>query len=145
MITEVNSKIDDLWMIVVALEIMGMQLGFILLEIGTIRKKNSRNVIYKNLADFFVSTITFCLIGYRISTDAQGGLNGSGNFLDIGFESIDYRNWIVSFGFCTTACTAVSGALAERTFLDTYVCFSFIMSSLIYPVIACWAWGGGFL
>ena len=51
----------------------------------------------------------------------------------------------MSLCFCTTTCTIISGALAERTFLDTYIYFTFVMSSLIYPVLACWVWGGGWL
>ena len=145
MIAFINDQIDNVWMMVVALEVIGMQLGFIMLEVGTIRSKNSRNIIYKNLVDTFVSTITFWVIGYGIAYGAEGGLIGAGGFFDFGFEDIDYRRWLVSYCFCTTTCTIVSGALAERTFLDTYMFFTFVMSSLIYPVLACWVWGGGWL
>ena len=122
-----------------------MQLGFIMLEVGSIREKNSRNIIYKNLVDTFVSTITFWSIGYGHAWKSSGGLLGSGGFFDAGFDNADYRNWVVSYCFCTTTCTAISGSLAERTFLDTYIFFTFIMSALIYPVLSSWVWGGGWL
>ena len=64
MAAEINERIDDLWMIIVALEVISMQLGFIMLEVGTIRTKNSRNIIYKNMVDTFVSTVTFWTLGY---------------------------------------------------------------------------------
>ena len=64
MVAEINERIDDLWMIIVALEVITMQLGFIMLEVGTIRSKNSRNIIYKNMVDTFVSTVTFWTLGY---------------------------------------------------------------------------------
>ena len=64
MVELINDKIDNLWMMIVALEVIGMQLGFIMLEVGTIRSKNSRNIIYKNLVDTFVATLTFWTIGY---------------------------------------------------------------------------------
>lgn len=55
-------------MAIVVLEVIAMQLGFIMLEAGTIRTKNSRNVIYKNMVDSFVSTVTFWIIGYGLAT-----------------------------------------------------------------------------
>ena len=145
MITEINGKIDDVWILIVAVHVLCMQLGFIMLEVGSIREKNSRNIIYKNLVDTFVSTITFWSIGYGHAWKSSGGLLGSGGFFDAGFDNADYRNWVVSYCFCTTTCTAISGSLAERTFLDTYIFFTFIMSSLIYPVLSSWVWGGGWL
>ena len=54
-------------MMIVVLEVIGMQLGFILLEVGMIRSKNTRNIIYKNLVDCFTSTITFWIVGYGLS------------------------------------------------------------------------------
>ena len=72
------------------LEIMGMQLGFILLEVGTIRAKNSRNIIYKNLIDYMVSTITYWIVGYGIATGGLGGFMGVGQLMDFGFKDIDY-------------------------------------------------------
>ena len=98
-----------------AVHVLAMQLGFIMLEVGTIRQKNSRNIIYKNLVDTFVSTITFWAIGYGHAVGSKGGLLGSGGFFDTGFKNEDYRSWVVSYCFCTTTCTAISGSLAERT------------------------------
>ena len=132
-------------MMIVVIEVCMMQLGFIFLEVGTIRSKNSRNIIYKNLVDTFVSTITFWIIGYGQAYGGGGGFLGSGNFFDFGFSDIEYRKWIQSYCFCATTCTIVSGALAERTLLDTYIYFTFLMSAIIYPVLACWVWGGGWL
>ena len=137
--------IDNIWMLIVVVHVLMMQLGFVMLEVGTIRPKNGRNLIYKNLVDIFVCALTFYFVGYGHANNNSGGLWGSGGFFDQGFSEIDYRIWTVNFCFCSTTCTAISGALAERTFLDTYIFFTFIMSSLIYPVVASWAWGGGFL
>ena len=145
MISEINGKIDDVWILIVAVHVLCMQLGFIMLEVGTIRTKNSRNIIYKNMVDAFVCAVTFYFVGYRNYVGGAGGLLGSGSFFDAGYTDSDYRSWVIGYCFCSTTCTAVSGALAERTFLDTYIFFTFIMSSLVYPVLACWVWGGGWL
>ena len=72
-------------------------------------------------------------------------MHGTGGFFDFSFSEKDYRQWILGYGFCSSTITIVSGALAERTFLDTYLAYSFVMASLIYPVISCWAWGDGWL
>ena len=61
-----------------------------MLEVGTIRSKNSRNIIYKNMVDTFVSTITFWTIGYGMAFEGEGGFLGAGGFFDTGFTDLDY-------------------------------------------------------
>ena len=145
MIVEINSKIDNVWILICGVHILCMQLGFIMLEVGTLRGKNSRNIIYKNMADAFVSVIAWWAIGYGHAFGAKGGLFGSGSYFATAFDDDDYRAWVMSYLFCATTCTAISGALAERTFLDTYLYFTFLMSTIIYPVLSGWVWGGGWL
>ena len=123
-----------------------MQTGFLLLEVGVIRKKNSRYTILKNFLDMCVVTISFWFFGFGVSKGAAGGLfGGSTSNLAITSDDINYEQWIIGYAFCSTTCTIVSGALAERCILDTYITFTFIMSSIIYPVSASWAWGDGWL
>ena len=116
-----------------------------MLEVGTIGASNSRSIIFKNMIDTFISALAFYVIGYAYAYGDEAGLLGSGQYFDTGFKDEDYRKWVIAFCFCSTTCTAVSGALAERTYLDTYRFFTLIMSSLVYPVISCWVWGGGWL
>ena len=145
MVVEINRQIDDVWILIVAVHVLCMQLGFIMLEVGTIGATNSRNIVYKNMIDTFVSALTFYFIGYGYAYGENSGFLGSGSYFDIDFSDDDYRQWVIAFCFCSTTCTAVSGALAERTYLDTYMFFTFIMSSLIYPAVSFWVWGGGWL
>ena len=84
-------------------------------------------------------------MGYGFASEGKGGFVGTGSFFDTSFEDIDYRKWLVSYCFCCTSCTIVSGALAERTFVETYLYFTLLMATLIYPIVACWVWGGGWL
>mmetsp|Transcript_32643 Transcript_32643/g.23592 ORF Transcript_32643/g.23592 Transcript_32643/m.23592 type:complete len:105 (+) Transcript_32643:415-729(+) len=49
------------------------------------------------------------------------------------------------YAFCSTCTTIVSGSLAERTFIDTYIFYSFLMTAIVFPIPASWVWGDGFL
>eukprot|EP00347_Sterkiella_histriomuscorum_P003159 403365366 len=122
-----------------------MQIGFALLESGSVREKNAANVLVKNLIDLFTGAIVFYLCGYGLMQDQQGGIIGNGRFFGIGLNNSDYTKWIFSFSFCASCTTLVSGSLAERTYMDTYVVYSMIMTGFIYPISAGWAWGGGWL
>jgi len=56
-----------------------------------------------------------------------------------------YINWLIAFSFCNTSSTIISGCIAERMHNDTYLMYSLLMVSIIYPVSAAWVWGGGWL
>ena len=99
----------------------------------------------KNVLDTCVGSIAFYSIGYSFSVNLNGGIIGTSNFFGTGFENHQYTDWIFLFSYCSAATTIVSGSLAERTYLDTYLIYSFIMTAFIYPIAAGWVWGGGWL
>jgi Amt family ammonium transporter len=125
--------------------ILGMQLGFALLEAGSVRAKNQSNILIKNIVDVFVCLIVFYLFGYGLANNLRGGVFGVEKFAGIGFQDQDYLRWVFEVSFCATATTIVSGAIAERAYVDTYIVYSMLMSGVIYPVASGWAWGGGWL
>ena len=143
--TEVENHIDSVWVMIILILIFSMQLGFILLEAGAVRKKNVQNILFKNLVDMFISSISFWFIGYKWSILAYGGVIGSGSNFSLTFRQDDFVSWLTGLFFCNTASTIVSGSLAERVLLDTYVFFTMTMCTVIYPVVASWVWGGGWL
>ena len=81
-----ENKLFQYWIIIASVYIILMQLGFILLETGQVRKRNQMNIISKNFFDICVSTIAFYLCGYSFSTEANGGVIGQGKFLTLGFS-----------------------------------------------------------
>lgn len=135
--------IDLVWNFVVLVMIFNMQMGFTLYEVGAARRKHSRSVLFKNLVDTLVCVLGFWLVGYRLSTHAQGGFMGT--ILTSFKEENYFIKWLISFSFCNTSSTIVSGCLAERMHNESYLVFSLLMATLIYPVSCAWVWGGGWL
>ncbi len=134
------------WLISSAFLVFVMQAGFLCLESGRIRSKNSINVAAKNIADFVVSIITFWLIGFAIMFgESHHGIFGISDFL---FSS-EHSPWDISFFvfqlmFCGTATTLMSGAVAERMTFNGYLLAAVILSTFIYPVTGHWAWAAAF-
>jgi Amt family ammonium transporter len=120
-----------------------MQAGFLCLESGIARAKNSINVAVKNLADIILGVAGFWVIGFGLMFGASSfGVFGTDHF----FVSLDTSPWLAAFflfqaSFCATAATIDSGAVAERARFSTYLLLSFIVSVLIYPIFGQWAWG----
>ena len=140
-----SEAINSLWLITSAVNILVMQLGFSLLEVGSVSSRNTANILVKNLFDTFLGSLAYFTVGSAFANDARGGVIGNGRFFCEDFTSYDYTKWLWEFSFCTTSATIVSGCLAERTFVDTYIMFSIIMAAFIFPVCSSWVWGGGWL
>ncbi len=135
------------WVIICATLVLFMQAGFLCLEAGSVRQKNTINVALKNIMDFCISFAMFFIIGYSFMF-GDGILNGLIGSPDPFISRAD-SNTILSFlfqvTFCSTAVTIVSGAIAERCRFLPYFFISLIMGLLIYPVFGHWVWGGGWL
>jgi Amt family ammonium transporter len=121
-----------------------MQAGFICLESGLTRSKNSINVAIKNLIDFGLSVGLFWAFGFALmfGLSSQGWI-GQNNF----FLTSDLDPFMAAFSlfqamFCCTATTIVSGAVAERMKFSAYLVTSAVISGLIYPIFGHWAWNG---
>jgi ammonium transporter, Amt family len=137
--------IDQLWILVAAGLVLFMQAGFLCVESGLTRAKNSINVAIKNVTDFGVATVFFWLAGFGVMFGTSYfGIFGTSNFLTM-FNG--HGGWLSSFFifqlvFCGTAATIVSGAVAERMSFTGYLMTTAIISVLIYPITGHWAWGG---
>ena len=121
-----------------------MQAGFLLLESGMVRSKNSISVAQKNITDFVFSTMMFGAVGFMLMFGTSvGGLFGWDSSM-LMFDSLS--DWALTFFvfqlvFCGTAATIVSGATAERMKLEGYMISATITGLLIYPIAGHWAWG----
>ncbi|MEI2386714.1 ammonium transporter [Breoghania sp. JC706] len=143
-----TSHLNFVWLLVAAALVLLMQVGFMLLEAGMVRSKNSVNVAQKNMLDFVFSVIMFAAVGFMFAFGA-----GNGHWIGIDprfFMLQGLDEWGVGFFafqvmFCGTAATIVSGAVAERMPLTAYVLCSMLIAGLVYPVFVHWAWGGALM
>jgi Amt family ammonium transporter len=139
--------LDNIWMLLSAMLVFFMHLGFAYLETGTVRAKNAQAILLKNLIVVTVGFLMWYFLGYGLAFgNTAGKLLGTDSFLTTGFEGPSYRIWLFQGAFCATAATIVSGAMAERTQLTGFMAYTILMTALIYPVIIHVGWSGaGFL
>lgn len=163
---DLKVTVDTLWVILAALLVFFMNLGFAAVESGFARAKNTVNILSKNFIVFAVSSLGFLLLGWGIMYGDGNGfiglkglfmLTGADNSPAIGdayegvYSAISwtgipfYAKFFFQLVFCGTAATIVSGAVAERIKYISFIVFSFFLTLIIYPIVGHWIWGGGFL
>ncbi len=144
-----------IWLCLCAFLVFFMQAGFAMVETGLTRAKNSVNIMMKNLLDFAFGAVLFWAVGYAImycSGDSNYfGFDKALSFLASANAPVDNTGyatsaaWLFQVVFAATAATIVSGAMAERTKLKSYLFYSILISAIIYPISGHWIWGGGWL
>jgi len=119
-----------------------MQIGFCMLETGLVRQKNSINVAFKNLMDFVVASLVYWAVGFGImyGIGEANGFFGTSMFLKTHADGAG-AFFLFQMMFCSAAATIVSGALAERTRLASYLIVSALIAGVFYPLVGHWAWG----
>ena len=145
-LNSVKSFVDTLWVIDCAILVFIMQAGFMCMESGLSRYKNSINVALKNAADFGVSVVIFWVFGFGIMFGTSyKGLFGT----DLFFLKTDIAEWMTYFVFqamfVATAATIISGAVAERMKFVGYLLITIIATGIIYPLVGHWAWSSSYL
>ena len=143
------SGIDTVWVLLAAILIFMMQMGFASVEAGFTRSKNTANILMKNLLDFCFGSLLFWLFGFRImfGADAFARLIADPFALGSAVPSNIPQTAFLIFQtmFCATTATIVSGAMAERTQFRAYLVYCIFISAFIYPISGHWTWGGGWL
>lgn len=150
---------NNVWMMICTALVFFMHLGFSFLEIGLTRQKNTINILFKNIFIICIGLLLYCLVGFNLMY--PGDFNGFLGFAGFGLDSpltaegiLDltynsgYTYWtdfLYQGMFAATAATIVSGAVAERIKIGSFMVFTVIYVGLIYPIAGSWKWGGGFL
>lgn len=144
-IHEIRISLDSVWVILGGILVFFMQAGFALVESGSVRSKNTVNVLMKNYMDACLGGLVFWLIGFGLMFGANStGWIGTSHFAP---NTLDDWNWNLLFFhmmFAATATTIASGAMAERIHFVAYVVSAMVVSGLIYPVFGSWSWGSLF-
>ncbi|XP_072051522.1 putative ammonium transporter 3 [Amphiura filiformis] len=141
---------DETWILTSAFIIFTMQSGFGLLESGSVSRKNEVNIMVKNAVDVLFAGIAYWIFGYGLSFGTDEGSTrfyGMGHFfvdstdpeLSVDHTGDLFGHFFFHASFATTASTIVSGAMAERTKLDTYICLSFVTTAAS-SIPAHWMW-----
>ena len=142
----VKSLVDTLWVINCAILVFIMQAGFMCMESGLSRQKNSINVALKNAADFGVSVVIFWLFGFGLMFGKSfNGLFGTDLFF-FAINLSEYQTYFVFQAmFVATAATIISGAVAERLKFIGYLIITILATGIIYPIVGHWAWSSSYL
>jgi Amt family ammonium transporter len=158
-VIELAYALDTFYFLVMGAFVMWMAAGFSMLEAGMVRSKSTVEILTKNIALYSIASIMYMLVGYNLMYPADGngiipavsfflgGDNETADVLASGGEI--YYSALADFFFqvvfVATAMSIVSGAVAERMKLSSFLLFCVVMTGLIYPIQGYWKWGGGFL
>ncbi|SDM59173.1 ammonium transporter [Bacillus sp. OK048] len=141
---------NSLWVMVGAVLVILMIGGFILLETGSTRMKNAGHIAGKTILTFGISSIVFWAVGYGLIFGKGNPLIGLSDFFYSGYD-IDGLAlsgsvyFLFQLAFAGISLTIAFGGFAERAKLGAYLVFAVLFSVIVYPPIAHWIWGGGWL
>ena len=150
---------NNVWMMLCAALVFFMHLGFSFLEIGLTRQKNTINILFKNFFIITMGIIVYCLFGFNLMYPGDFNIIGNGvlGFAGPGLDSVaaadlgyneGYTYWtdfLFQAMFAATAGTIISGAVAERIKINSFMLVVFLYVGIIYPIVGSWQWGSGFL
>ena len=142
-----------------------MKGGFMLLEVGSVSIRNTKNILFKNAFDVCISACCFYLWGYAFAygDDSSGGFIGTTEFALSDMEkrrssgensfagsisqghlradaAFFYAHFAFALSFAATAATIMSGAVAERMNFKAYIPLTVLTVSVLYPMVAHWVW-----
>jgi Amt family ammonium transporter len=155
-LTDALTAVDTVWVIVAAVFVLFMQAGFLLLEIGFSRQKNVGTVVPKVLGNLSIAALCYWAVGFALAFGGAGWFAGThGTFLgttngDL-FPAMAFSDATVpakfffQFVFCAVSLAIVWGTTLERIKFGAYLIYAVVFTSLIYPIISHWIFGGGWL
>lgn len=148
---------NNVWMMLCTALVFMMHMGFATLEAGLARSKNTVNILFKNVYIVCIGLLTYYVCGFNLMYpgDFNGyfafagwGISPPENGMTPGYADGGYTYWtdfLFQGMFAATCATIVSGAVAERIKLGSFMVFALFFVGLVYPIAGSWKWGGGFL
>lgn len=159
---EVNNTVlevglNSLFVFLAAMLVFFMQAGFALLEAGTVRMKNAGHVAGKTVLTLGITVIAWWALGFGFAFGDGNSFWGTTGFMfggagDIGSFSVFAETpvplilmFLFQMAFAAVSLAIACGGMAERAKLSVYIIFGLIFTIVIYPIVAHWVWGGGWL
>ena len=148
---------NNVWMMLATALVFIMHLGFAGVETGLTRAKNTTNILFKNVYVICCGLITYYIVGFNLMYPGEfnGWVGFAGFGLDPGADGMTpayadggYTYWtdfLFQGMFAATCATIVSGAVAERIKLTSFMIFATIFVAFVYTIAGSWKWGGGWL
>ncbi|QOR67920.1 ammonium transporter [Cytobacillus suaedae] len=142
--------LDNLWVMLGTILVFFMLGGFILLEAGSTRMKNAGHIAGKTIITAGIGALVFWAVGYGFIYGEGNAFIGLSNFFYGDASTVEEGltpavDFMFQMMFALVSLTIAFGGFAERAKLSAYVIFAVLFSALIYPVVAHWIWGGGWL
>jgi len=141
-VSGIHFGVDTFFLIWAAALVFGMQTGFAMLCAGSVRQKNAKNIMLKNLLDACGGALGFYTVGYGFAFGGADSENvnfiGNSNFALRG--DVNFSFFFFQFAFAATAATIVAGTVAERCKMAAYLCYSVFLSAFVYPVVVRSIW-----
>ncbi|KAK3187729.1 hypothetical protein Dsin_027290 [Dipteronia sinensis] len=141
--TDAAFAVDTTYLLFSAYLVFSMQLGFAMLCAGSVRAKNTMNIMLTNVLDAAAGGLFYYLFGFAFAFGGpSNGFIGRQNFaLDsIPSSSFDYSNFLYQWAFAIAAAGITSGSIAERTQFVAYLIYSSFLTGFVYPVVSHWFW-----
>ncbi|MCK5081495.1 MAG: hypothetical protein KAR31_01190, partial [Candidatus Omnitrophica bacterium] len=158
---EAMFRVNNTWMMVSTFLVFIMHLGFATLESGLTQSKNTVNILFKNISIVAIGLLTYAICGFNLMYPGDAWIVGKWfGFAGWGVSSPEGAAGLIAYAdgaytywtdflfqgmFAATAATIVSGAVAERIKLKSFLIFSVFFVGLVYPFLGSWKWGGGWL
>ena len=153
-LTQLSYAVDTFYFLVMGALVMFMAPGFAMLEAGMVRAKNTSEILTKNIALFSIACIMYILVGYNLMYGNYvpefmlGAEHSVDDVLASGGDTYysARSDFFFQVVFVATAMSIISGAVAERIKLWSFLLFAVVMTGFIYPIQGSWSWGhNGFL
>jgi ammonium transporter, Amt family len=154
---ELTAGLNSVFVFLAALLVFFMQAGFALLEAGSVRMKNAGHVAGKTFLTFGISIVAFWALGFGLAFGNGNSFFGFEGFFLSGdnaagsFDSLSAYDvpttimFLFHLSFAAVSLAIACGGMAERAKLSVYIVFGLLFTIVIYPIVAHWVWGGGWL
>ncbi|XP_059632278.1 ammonium transporter 1 member 1-like [Cornus florida] len=145
--TDTNFAVDTTYLLFSAYLVFSMQLGFAMLCAGSVRAKNTMNIMLTNVLDAATGGLFYYLFGFAFAFGTGSSSNAFIGHHFFGLKNVptsafDYSNFLYQWAFAIAAAGITSGSIAERTQFVAYLIYSSFLTGFVYPVVSHWFWSG---